>query len=99
MSSVTSSRFFGRRTRRQLVVTCSALEEQRDRAVGKQRADRDWLVGWLTRRADDFEAEAGELTRRHPSGWQRDVDHATRMASELRDAERSLIVDLTEAKE
>jgi hypothetical protein len=72
-------------SRAQLADMNVALEQQRDRAVARCRAEREWITAWLERRADSHDADAGH------KGTAPDRVLAHRMAADdLRDAARDL---------
>lgn len=52
-----------RLNRAQLEARCGHLEEQRDRALGKARATRDWVTSWLEGRAAGYEQDGGTTGR------------------------------------
>lgn len=54
---------FVRLSRSQLEQIRTALEGQRDMAIGETRAQRDRLAVWLEQRADAYEADATHLDR------------------------------------
>jgi hypothetical protein len=54
---------FRRSTRRQLEEQIVALEHQRDRALGKERATRDRVASWLEQRAGCYREDARHLER------------------------------------
>lgn len=50
-------------TRRQLEEQIVDLEEQRDRALGKERATRDAVASWLEQRAGCYREDARHIER------------------------------------
>jgi len=77
---------FSRIPRNRFDAHVAALEEQRDRAIGRERETRERIARWLEQAADAHDADARHLDRLGTKGA---VDHKA-VAGHL----RQLLVDL-----